>query len=73
MKGVNFVKKVVDDLKKVVINFSENRWELFQDFLSENKFPHNFCPPNIRDPNFFHPNIYDKFTPVIFIQMHSIY
>src|SRR6218665_664572 len=27
-----FCKKVVDDLKKVVINFGENRRELFQDF-----------------------------------------
>src|SRR6218665_2980626 len=30
---------------KVVRNFGENRRELFQDFLSENKFPQNFCPP----------------------------
>src|SRR6218665_980121 len=49
---------------KVVRNFGENRRELFQDFLSENKFPQNFCPPNICDPNFCPPNIYDKSTPV---------
>ena len=61
--------------KKVVRNFWENRRELFQDFLSENKFAQNFCPPNICDPNFCPhpyicdqnfcpPNIYDKSTPV---------
>src|SRR6218665_109127 len=66
MKGVNFVKKLSMTKKKVVRNFGENRRQLFQDFgenrrqlfqdfLSENKFPQNFCPPNI----------YDKSTPVL--------
>src|SRR6218665_3266271 len=31
--------------KFFVRNFGENRRELFQDFLSENKFAQNFCPP----------------------------
>ena len=58
MKGVNFKfckKKLSMTKKKVVRNFGENRRQLFQDFLSENKFPQNFCPPNI----------YDKSTPVL--------
>src|SRR6218665_835588 len=50
--------------KKVVRNFGENRRELFQDFLSENTFPQNFCALNICDPNFCPHNIYDKSTPV---------
>jgi len=37
MKGVHFVKKLLMTKKKVVRNFGENRRELFQDFLSENK------------------------------------
>src|SRR6218665_2544648 len=45
MKGGNFVKKLSMTKKKVVRNFGENRRELFQDFLSENKFAQNFCPP----------------------------
>ena len=48
-------KKLSMTKKKVVRNFGENRRQLFQDFLSENKFPKIFCPPNICDPNFCPP------------------
>src|SRR6218665_3371015 len=40
-----FCKKKLSMTKKNVFrNFGENRRELFQDFLSEKKFPQNFCP-----------------------------
>jgi len=44
MKGVHFVKKL-SMTKKKSSEILENRKELFQDLLSENKFPQNFCPP----------------------------
>src|SRR6218665_2693972 len=45
--------------KKVVRNIGDNRRDLFQNFLSENKFHQNFCPPpNICDPNFCQPPIF---------------
>src|SRR6218665_3642857 len=48
-------KKLSMTKKKIVRNFGENRMELFQDFLSENKFAQNFCPPNICDQHFCPP------------------
>src|SRR6218665_2954638 len=39
-----FFLKLSMTKKKVVINFGENRRELFQDFLSKSKFALNFCP-----------------------------
>src|SRR6218665_4135791 len=40
-----FFLKLSMTKKKVVINFGENRRELFQDFLSKSKFALNFFPP----------------------------
>src|SRR6218665_789528 len=63
-----FCKKVVSMTKKVVRNFGENRRELFQDFLSENKFAKNFCPP-IFVTQIFAPLIFvtQIFAPQIFM------
>src|SRR6218665_1968471 len=42
-----------------------SRRKLFQDFLSENKFPQNFGPPIFVTQTFAPPpNIYDKSRPV---------
>src|SRR6218665_2903641 len=59
-----FFLKLSMTKKKVVINFGENRRELFQDYLSKSKFALNFCPPNICDPSFCPPNILEpNFCP----------
>src|SRR6218665_1345284 len=68
MKGVNFVRKLSMTKKR-----SSEILERI-DFLSENKFAQNFCPPIFVTKIFappifvtqiFAPNIYDKSTPVV--------
>ena len=50
-----FFLKVVDDKKKVVRNFGEDRRELFKIFCLKINFPKIFAAPNICDPNFCPP------------------